>query len=80
LTDCSEIPKINFHKNPSDGSLFQAARSKDGRTHMIQLTSDFLNCFAKAPKMFGVTSFHFYAFSHRNCERQLLNTLCLSVY
>jgi hypothetical protein len=37
----SEIPEINFHKNPSDGRLLQAARSKDGRTDMIQLIFDF---------------------------------------
>jgi hypothetical protein len=32
---------------------------------------DFLNYIAKAPKIFCVTSFHFYACSQRNCERQL---------
>jgi len=28
--------------------------------------------------MLGVTFFHFYAFSHRDCKRQLLIPLCLS--
>jgi hypothetical protein len=72
-TDFNEIPQKNFHNNPSGVRFFQAARPTDRRTDMTKLRVifDFLNYFAKAPKIFGVTYFQFYACSQRNCEMQL---------
>lgn len=46
-TNFSKIPKINLNKNLSDGILFQADRSRDGRINMTNLKFDFLNRFAK---------------------------------
>ena len=61
---------VYFHNNPSDGSLFQAERHEDGRTDMTQLIFDFLNCFEKSTKMFGVShpSVFLRVFPERLCK------------